>query len=139
VCLRKSPVRTLAFLAANRSNAQRYTGPRTPAGKARSSLNALKHGKYARRLPEKLLAAGAGGVAGLFERFGQQISPTYRPESALEAIRHNWRRNETGMSFRMSTLTLAERAERKKDVKNEVQSHHVVENKHKCLWNEAIF
>jgi len=28
---------------------------------------------------------------------------------------------------------------RKKDVKNEVRSHHVVENKHKCLWNEAIF
>jgi hypothetical protein len=42
------------------------------------------------------------------------------------------------MSFRMSTVSLAERAARKKDVKNEVRSHHVVENKHKCLWNEAI-
>ncbi len=31
-------------IAANRLNAQRSTGPRTPAGKARVSLNALKHG-----------------------------------------------------------------------------------------------
>jgi hypothetical protein len=32
---------------ANRANARRSTGPRTAAGKARSSLNALKHGLYA--------------------------------------------------------------------------------------------
>ena len=37
--LRKLPVRTPAFLAAHRSNAQKCTGPRTPAGKAHSSLN----------------------------------------------------------------------------------------------------
>jgi hypothetical protein len=33
---------------ANRANAQRSTGPRTPAGKARSSLNALRHGILAK-------------------------------------------------------------------------------------------
>jgi len=114
VCLRKSPVRTPAFLAAHRRNAQKCTGPRTPAGKARSSLNASKHGRFVHRLAQKLRATGAGCVAGLFERFGQHLSPSYRPEGALDAIRHNWRRNETGMSFRMSTVSLAERAEPKK-------------------------
>ncbi len=34
--------------AANRANAQRSTGPRTPQGKTRSSLNALRHGILAR-------------------------------------------------------------------------------------------
>lgn len=34
--------------AANRANAQRSTGPRTPQGKAASSLNALRHGILAK-------------------------------------------------------------------------------------------
>ncbi len=33
-------------LRANRANAQKSTGPRTPLGKLRSSRNAVKHGHY---------------------------------------------------------------------------------------------
>ena len=35
-------------LAANRENAQRSTGPKTPGGKARSAFNGLNHGLFAR-------------------------------------------------------------------------------------------
>jgi hypothetical protein len=45
--LRKRPL-TPAALAARRANAQKSTGPRTAAGKARSRLNALKHGRNSR-------------------------------------------------------------------------------------------
>ncbi|MHB9026646.1 MAG: hypothetical protein ACYC7E_21145, partial [Armatimonadota bacterium] len=40
---------------ANRQNAQHSTGPRTPEGKARSSMNALKHGFFAKEalLPQE--------------------------------------------------------------------------------------
>jgi hypothetical protein len=38
---------TPAQIAANRTNAQRSTGPRTQQGKARSRQNALRHGVYA--------------------------------------------------------------------------------------------
>ena len=35
-------------LIANRLNAQKSTGPRTPLGKLRSSRNAVKHGFYSK-------------------------------------------------------------------------------------------
>jgi hypothetical protein len=43
----KRPELTPKALAARRRNAQRSTGPRTPRGKARASLNAFKHGRRA--------------------------------------------------------------------------------------------
>ena len=48
MCLRKSPTRTPRFLAANRANAARSTGPRTPQGKRTSAWNALRHGHCSR-------------------------------------------------------------------------------------------
>jgi hypothetical protein len=50
----RSPKLTPARLAACRANARKSTGPRTAAGKARSSMNSLKHGRYARRLTRSL-------------------------------------------------------------------------------------
>ena len=48
--LRKSPTLTPKFLAANRSNAAKSTGPRTARGKAVSSLSRLKHGDRSPKL-----------------------------------------------------------------------------------------
>jgi len=84
VCLRKSPFRSPALLAANRANSLKSTGPRTPQGKARSSLNALEHGDYACRLPERLRAAGYGERAALHQTAYQEICGAFRPEGPAE-------------------------------------------------------
>ncbi len=73
MALRKSPTRTLAFLAANRANALKSTGPRTPQGKARSCLNALKDGRYARNLSRRLARAGERSSAELLVRMRSAI------------------------------------------------------------------
>jgi hypothetical protein len=62
--IRRSPLLTPRSLAARRANALKSTGPRTPAGKARVSFNALKHGHSmgpagrAPRFRQRLLRAG---------------------------------------------------------------------------------
>jgi len=85
--LRKSPTRTEAFLAANRRNAQKCTGPRTPEGKARVSLNALKNGRYAHRLPEKLKTAGYHSAAALYGRIRQEVVNTFEAEHPADLKR----------------------------------------------------
>jgi len=77
MALRKSPVRTVAMLAANRANAQKSTGPTTRAGKARVALNALKHGGRTERLPEKLLRAGDREALALYRWFRAEITATF--------------------------------------------------------------
>jgi hypothetical protein len=67
VSLRRSPTRTAAFLAANRSNARRSTGPRTAAGKARVAMNSVRRGTRAFRLRQNLAAAGAREQAALYD------------------------------------------------------------------------
>jgi hypothetical protein len=63
--LRKSPL-TPARLEANRRNAQKSTGPRTPRGKSQSRMNALRSGGRSRLCRDLLLAlsdAPPGAVA----------------------------------------------------------------------------
>ncbi len=67
-----------AQIAANRSNAQRSTGPRTPDGKSKSRRNALKHGLTAHRL---LLRTES--VAD-FDAFYTDIVASLAPEGAFE-------------------------------------------------------
>src|SRR5262245_37821883 len=55
-----------AKIAANRRNAQRSTGPRSAAGKARSSRNAIRHGLA---IPISRDATFAEGIAMLANEF----------------------------------------------------------------------
>jgi hypothetical protein len=64
--------------AVNKANAQKSTGPRTAAGKQRSSLNALRHGLTGQTivLPSEDLAA--------YQRHSQSFLAEYQPKGATE-------------------------------------------------------
>jgi hypothetical protein len=68
-------------IAANRTNAQWSTGPRTAAGKAVAARNARKHGLFA----NEVLAVGedAANFAGLAQRLRQALAPEGELEEAL--------------------------------------------------------
>ena len=68
---------------ANRRNAQKSTGPRTPEGKARSKRNALKHGLLAKEI---FLACRFNPEArNEFETLLSQLQEAYAPANDPEA------------------------------------------------------
>ena len=79
--------------ASNRNNARHSTGPRTPAGKQRSSLNALRHGLTAASpvLPSEDPAAYEAHRRGFFD----EHKPSTPTESQLvqELVDTSWRLN----------------------------------------------
>lgn len=62
----------------NRRNALASTGPRSPEGKARSAMNALRHGAYA----EAILVPGEAQED--FDRLRAELGATFQPEGPLE-------------------------------------------------------
>jgi hypothetical protein len=77
--------------AANRRNAQKTTGPRTPAGKAASRFSALKHGIYA--VHQLMFDEKAEDLAELSAEYHQHYRPANANEILLaDALVHNeWR------------------------------------------------
>jgi hypothetical protein len=65
-------------IAANRTNAQGSTGPKTVAGKAAAARNAYRHGVYARE------ALAPGEDAPAFVDLGAKVRRALTPEGALE-------------------------------------------------------
>ncbi|MCK6500053.1 MAG: hypothetical protein L6Q38_11310, partial [Nitrospira sp.] len=65
---------------ANRQNALRSTGPTSPAGKARSSKNAMRHGLRSKDLVLSWESAKD------FDRLAKDLEREYRPATATERI-----------------------------------------------------
>jgi hypothetical protein len=71
-----------ARLAANRRNAARSTGPRTPRGQRRSSLNALKHGILSRQL----VAVDTPADQALFRALHRSLVAELYPVGVVEIL-----------------------------------------------------
>jgi hypothetical protein len=63
----------------NRANAQNSTGPKTPEGKQRSSLNALRHG-----LTSQIVVMPTEDLL-IYQRHHKSFTDEYHPEGATEA------------------------------------------------------
>jgi hypothetical protein len=72
--LRKSPM-TPARLEANRRNAQKSTGPRTPRGKSQSRLNGLRSGRRSRLYGDLLLALSDAPPCAVFQTARAALTP----------------------------------------------------------------
>jgi hypothetical protein len=79
--LRRSPLLTPRALAARRANALKSTGPRTAAGKARSCLNALRHGRRAHDLRAKLERTGDLEALYMLDWFHAHIVEHWQPRN----------------------------------------------------------
>jgi hypothetical protein len=102
-----------ARIRANRTNAQRSTGPRTAAGKQRSSCNAVKHA-----LTAKQIVLPWEDMGDYYELHGALLRQ-YQPETPSEMflvdqLAQNWwrmnrsRRFETGMLAKLDPENEAE-------------------------------
>jgi hypothetical protein len=81
--LRKAPQLTPQLLAAARNNAQHSTGPRSPAAKQNSKLNALKHGAYVSDENQRQAMRALGEDPEQFQTLIQELRSAFGPGDAL--------------------------------------------------------
>jgi len=96
----KSPTMTPRKMAANRANAKKSTGPRTPEGQRRVMLNGLQHGGRSPALRTNLIKAGQS--VDLFDWIHERVReemPLAKPRVAEHLARRVW----CGVSLDRST------------------------------------
>src|SRR5438067_9564827 len=76
---------TAAQIEANRRNAQMSTGPKSPAGKAKASLNTTKHGRRAGNAAPVLPQEDPGELAEKTRRWVEDLQPVGDAERDLVA------------------------------------------------------
>jgi hypothetical protein len=86
---------SLKQLAANRCNAQKSTGPKTPEGRAVSKMNALKHGILSKEVLVRGLniKESSRELSALYQRFWQDLNPVGPVEEILvdQIVTTHWR------------------------------------------------
>jgi len=90
---------SLKQIAANRANARKSTGPRTPEGRAVSKMNAVKHGILSKEVLVRGLHRKESGreLAALHQRFWQELDPVGPVEEMLvdQIVTTHWRLRRT--------------------------------------------
>ena len=96
---KENPMATIKQIEANRRNARKSTGPKTPAGKASVKLNGLRHGLRARTviLP--------GENAGDFHQLCDDLEAEWRPQSRTE---HFYLEQMAISQWKLTRIELAE-------------------------------
>jgi hypothetical protein len=82
--IRKSPELTPQLLGAARGNARHSTGPRSPAGKQNSKLNALKHGAYVCAENQRESMRALGEDPERFQTLVEELRSAFAPGDALQ-------------------------------------------------------
>jgi hypothetical protein len=103
--LRKSPELTPALLAAARQNAQHSTGPRSPAAKQNSKLNALKHGAYVADENRRQSMLALGEDPEQFQTLTEELMSAFGPGDAL------WEKQVEDLAWLYSRRERLERAQ----------------------------
>ena len=99
-----------AQVEANRANAQKSTGPRTPEGKAVAAQNAVRHGLLAKEVVVK------GEDPGEFELYRQQMLEELAPVGLME---ETLAQRIVGLSWR---LRRAERLQARRMTKSRLRA-----------------
>jgi hypothetical protein len=99
--------RSPAQIAASRRNGARSRGPATPEGKARSRLNALKHGMRAERLV-LLHGEDTAGADAFFARVRADVAPSGEVELGVaETVAAAWWRAQRADRLEAALLNAA--------------------------------
>jgi hypothetical protein len=93
-------------LQANRRNALKSTGPKTPEGKSRSRMNSLKNGMHSR--PGLAAADDAGAYDALLAKLREDLDPQDALDDRLVAsVAMSCRRRERALQAEAASLNLA--------------------------------
>jgi hypothetical protein len=103
--LRKIPQLTPELLAAARQNAQHSTGPRSPAAKQNSKLNALKHGAYVVEENHRQAMLVLGEDPEQFQTLTEELMSAFGPGDAL------WEKQIEDLAWLYSRRERLERAQ----------------------------